>query len=274
LYVFGGLSAEGGWLNDLHAYDLKTNSWTFDINPTSESAPAPRDKHSCCAVGKKIYVFGGFGPHLPEDDEEEEEDAAEEEQNEGATFGWYNDMSVFDTETNTWSSIEATGSVPLPRAAFGGMSLVGTNIYVFGGRDNAQRTNSLFVFDTLSNSWIVPITAGVKPAPRSFHTATVIGSKIVIFGGLSRDNKHFNDLHVFDTATSCWMQPQVDGTVGERGFHSATLVDSELYIFGGSYDFNPELQECKNILNDLLVVDTASIQHGKSQATMGQSVVQ
>ena len=49
--------------------------------------PSPRDKLTCVAKGTKIFFFGGFGPL---------EDAETEDQ-EGAAFGWFNDLFSFDT---------------------------------------------------------------------------------------------------------------------------------------------------------------------------------
>jgi len=85
--------------------------------------PSRRDKQCCCAVGSKIYFFGGFGPQEPEPEEQSEktaqsgeakkqgtsgneETAEQEEEEEGpcATFGWFNDLFVLDTGKNTFAS--------------------------------------------------------------------------------------------------------------------------------------------------------------------------
>jgi len=271
LYIFGGLSSEEGWLSDVHIFDAKTGSWSMNVK-TSGTAPAPRDKHSCCVNGNKIYVFGGFGPQNVEEDDDEEDEPAEAEQvkaeedmeeDEPATFGWFNDIHVLDTDSNTWSKVEVSGTIPSPRAAFGGLCVFGNSFYIFGGRDSSQRTNDLYAFDTTTNTWSQPISSGTRPAARSFHSATVVGNYMVIFGGLARDNKHFNDIHLFDTTKSMWLQPkEVKGSVRERGFHSATLINDKLYIFGGSVDFDSTVQECKTILNDMIICDMAPVLAG------------
>ena len=44
------------------------------------------------------------------------------------------------------------------------------------------------------------MVAGRQPEPRSFHTATAIADKrVVVFGGRSPSNEHYNDFHIFDT---------------------------------------------------------------------------
>ena len=46
--------------------------------------------------------------------------------------------------------------------------------------------------------WIPTPTTGRQPEPRSFHTCTAVGNRVVVFGGRSPENAHFNDLHIFD----------------------------------------------------------------------------
>jgi hypothetical protein len=40
---------------------------------------------------------------------------------------------------------------------------------------------------------------GERPARRSFHTATAVGKRVVVLGGRSTEDKHFQDFHIFDT---------------------------------------------------------------------------
>lgn len=39
---------------------------------------------------------------------------------------------------------------------------------------------------------------GQPPAPRSFHSVTAAGSRVVVIGGRAENNDHLADLHVFD----------------------------------------------------------------------------
>lgn len=47
--------------------------------------------------------------------------------------------------------------------------------------------------------WISTPTTGRQPEPRSFHTCTAVGNRVVVFGGRSVENAHFDDLNIFDT---------------------------------------------------------------------------
>ncbi len=48
--------------------------------------------------------------------------------------------------------------------------------------------------------WYRPTVKGDAPASRSFHSATLVGSKLYVFGG-SNDSQYFNDLFIFDART-------------------------------------------------------------------------
>ena len=50
--------------------------------------------------------------------------------------------------------------------------------------------------------WISTPTTGRQPEPCSFHTCTAVGNRVVVFGGRSLENAHFDDLHIFDTGDS------------------------------------------------------------------------
>ncbi|KAL0270801.1 UNVERIFIED_CONTAM: hypothetical protein PYX00_008093 [Menopon gallinae] len=58
LYVFGG-AADGTLPNDLHCYDLDTQTWSV-ITPSGDSQiPSGRLFHAAAVVGDAMYVFGG-----------------------------------------------------------------------------------------------------------------------------------------------------------------------------------------------------------------------
>lgn len=47
--------------------------------------------------------------------------------------------------------------------------------------------------------WILTPSTGRQPEPRSFHTCTAIGNRVIVIGGRSPENIHFDGLHIFDT---------------------------------------------------------------------------
>jgi hypothetical protein len=78
------------------------------------------------------------------------------------------------------------------------------------------------------------------PSPRIAHCQTAVDSKLYVFGGrasVSMNEEPFNDLHYFDTLTSCWSGPILPaaGTVAPspRSFHKMVSIGPIIYIFGG-----------------------------------------
>ncbi|XP_054279790.1 leucine-zipper-like transcriptional regulator 1 [Macrosteles quadrilineatus] len=58
LYVFGG-AADSTLPNDLHCYDLDTQTWSIVPLAQDSKVPSGRLFHACAVVGDAMYVFGG-----------------------------------------------------------------------------------------------------------------------------------------------------------------------------------------------------------------------
>ncbi|XP_075219325.1 leucine zipper like transcription regulator 1 isoform X2 [Lycorma delicatula] len=58
LYVFGG-AADSTLPNNLHCYDLDTQTWSVVIIATDSNVPSGRLFHAAAVIGDAMYVFGG-----------------------------------------------------------------------------------------------------------------------------------------------------------------------------------------------------------------------
>lgn len=80
------------------------------------------------------------------------------------------------------------------------------SMYVFGGTDGLKSLNDLWKLDLTSLNWRKIEQLGDKPSPRERHTATFVGSRMVIYGGCAVENTHcFSDYFVFDSDLSKWV---------------------------------------------------------------------
>jgi N-acetylneuraminic acid mutarotase len=86
-----------------NALNIATMTFSKALNHV---IPQPLSRHQSCAVGNKIYVFGGF---------------------DGVSR--FNEMSVFNVAMNWWYKVETRGDVPAPRSNHA-CAVVGTNMYV------------------------------------------------------------------------------------------------------------------------------------------------
>ncbi|XP_050400202.1 kelch domain-containing protein 1 [Patella vulgata] len=265
LYLFGGLSQNFGWFDDLFVFDTVSNSWS--VVTGDGERPCARDKLQATVVDKSIYYFGGFGPKSADEDILEEDN----EEEDGAEFGWFDDLFVFNTESKKWSEpMQMNLGVPTARAAHG-MCTVGRNIVIFGGRDMESRRNDLRMFNIDSRKWNTELKVnGREPEPRSFHTTTSVGNRVVVMGGRGIENQHFADVHIFDTDSTEWLQPNIDGDLPcGRGQHSVVLAGDRVVLFGGSGSFNPEIMQCTEHFTDTYILDRNDILKGSSISSNG-----
>ena len=78
--------------------------------------------------------------------------------------------------------------------------------------------DDLYCFDPQRRSWR-RVPSGLAPLPRKGHSATVVGTEVVVFGGApSGGAAPLAELYVLDAAAvptgrSMWAQPKVSGAV-------------------------------------------------------------
>ncbi|XP_048583338.1 rho GTPase-activating protein gacHH isoform X2 [Nematostella vectensis] len=253
LFMFGGLSRDSGWLNDLYAFN--TDSMQWKAIEAKGTYPSPRDKLGSVAMGTKMLIFGGFGPK--EDDEMAGPGEAE--------FTWFNDIFAFDTENLTWKKFMVTtvGS-PTPRAAHC-MCAVGFKVVIFGGKDSIARRHDTHILNTENMKWETVKTSGRQPSPRSFHSCAAVGNRMVVFGGRGLANQHFNDLHIFDVDKQEWLQPSVSGALpAPRGVHTMSALCGNLVVFGGSSEFDESTMQCQQYHNDTFLLSADKLLSGAS----------
>jgi len=204
---------------DLYIYDLETSTWTKPVNADGR----PRQWHTATFLPDKnlLVVFGG------------------ETVVEGGKPETLNDIMVLDTDICLWYPPSIAGKTPEPRAGHSA-SLVGKHLVIFGGSTGRKWMNSVACMDTERWTWENKVTiAGQPPSARSYHTATAVGNKVVVFGG-SSFTKTFDDVIVLNMAEENyweWFHPEIVGAVKphKRTGHCAVLLgdNKTILIYGG-----------------------------------------
>uniref|UniRef100_A0A7S4SQD7 Uncharacterized protein n=1 Tax=Alexandrium monilatum TaxID=311494 RepID=A0A7S4SQD7_9DINO len=146
-----------------------------------------------------------------------------------------------------WARPQVEGTGPCARGGHTA-TLVGptdpqkasARIFLFGGHfDNGtgegfSYLNDTHVLDIDENAWYQPRCRGTAPEPRYGHSAALVGTRIVCFGGRGAGG-HFRDLHALDAGSMTWYQgPSSGGAPSARHGHTATLHGTRLYVFGGA----------------------------------------
>jgi N-acetylneuraminic acid mutarotase len=270
LYLFGGMNGDtGGWLGDLWVFDLATKVWA-ELTSVVGALPSARDKLTSTVIGNQIVFFGGFGPTALEANAEEDEDepavagvavdadadVADADQGAYASWTWFNDVFVLNTDTLECKLVVPVGFGPSPRAAHA-MCTVGANAAIFGGRDTVGRTNDLYFLipNSTSWSWSKPSATGDAPAPVSFHSITALDGNVVVVGGRNAANDHVSAVHAFDVPTGQWSHPDFDvgSEVHKRGNYAVCSLGADgkqVVAFGGSSMYDPETQCCQTFYSD------------------------
>jgi N-acetylneuraminic acid mutarotase len=238
VYVFGGCDSRACF-NELYVLDADAFYWSRPH--VVGDIPVPLRAMTCTAVGKKLVVFGG-----------------------GDGPAYYNDVYVLDTVNFRWSRPRIVGDkVPSKRRAHTAC-LYKNGIYVFGGGDGVRALNDIWrldVSDTNKMSWKMisaPLAAEdmgtvkehQRPKARGYHTANMVGSKLIIFGG-SDGGECFNDVWVYDVDSHMWKAVSIPITY-RRLSHTATIVGSYLFVIGG-HDGN-------EYSNDVLLLNLVTMQ--------------
>jgi hypothetical protein len=181
ILVHGGFGERGEMLDQ--PAELSMSSLRWRRIRTEGNGPGLRAYHTAVAVKLKsdsidagIYFFGGM------------------DETRAATNSLH--MLKAGPHSYVWSLVQTAGSPPAPRfqhsmSFFPDLSL----IVVYGGRrdehsDSGYRCfGELHILRLATMTWSTAIFYGRLPENRCGHAATVLGSRLVVFGGLH--NSHY-----------------------------------------------------------------------------------
>ncbi|KAJ2687812.1 hypothetical protein GGH99_003178 [Coemansia sp. RSA 1285] len=209
IYVFGGWNNTECY-NDVYVLDTETMFWSRMA--TSGDAVPPCRAHTATAVGHRLFVFGG-----------------------GDGTQYFSDLYVLDTRSYVWTRARVVGAGPSARRThtcfhYGGF------VYLFGGGDGHRALNDLWRVRTEPDAtgaftWEEVDTRGGRPFPRGYHSSTLVGNQVVVFGG-SDGHECFGDTSLLNLDTMEWTHIAIDPPL-TRLAHSATLVGMYLFVVCG-----------------------------------------
>jgi N-acetylneuraminic acid mutarotase len=206
IYCFGGSNLMGndGYLPTATSfvYDTKTDLWT-----KIASMPTARMDLTANIVNGQIYLIGGaiYGQG-------------------GAVT--VNSNEVYDISTNSWT----TGN-PIPVATqYYVSNVINGKIYIIGGYTNEATSNTMQIYDPVSNSW--------ASKPGQWHQ----GSGVALTSGIYAPEKLYqlggNDIFpynyntVYDPLTNSWSDAAPMPTA--RGQLGVAFVNDLIYAIGGT----------------------------------------
>src|SRR5688572_16154875 len=146
-------------------------------------------------INDKLYIIGG-----------------QQSRQRGSNDVFYLDLTKsFDVQDPQW--IETLG-LPLESAWANAVAVEENGILLYGGylwnlNSHALETgeNSLYMFNTSTEEWTIPIVSGVPPIRRrGMKIVSDNSNKIYIFGGvyLNDSSKGFEDMYILSTLDYSW----------------------------------------------------------------------
>jgi hypothetical protein len=172
--------------------------WSAHIPPHGQwPSPFPRRFHALSTIATaagELYLFGGNTHDRTR-----------------------NDLYMISTRDFSTTLLQTSGDVPSPR--YGHLAvLIGTTFLVWGGRtDSSDDDDSFYLLDLgtsdlfnvktlqlirvfcvpVSREWTRIVVDGPGPGGRYYHTMTLVGSKLFVFGGRTAW-RGFDDIWALD----------------------------------------------------------------------------
>ena len=250
IVVFGGFSGDKTTphLNDVWILDINSEKWSQVVCPGGVTQPKPRGAHSASLIGRKIYIFGGYGGY-------------------GYTRQDFNDLFTLDIDKWIWSKVE---TICAPPVRSGHQSaVVDGKLFVMGGWCASEQFDDVYTLNEESSSWEKLETASGGDswgACRWNFTAVSVyavpSSKVFVFGGNSGDlgsecplGTYLNDVQVLENtgvkkdSVLSWTRPSVVGTLPSPRADTQMIYSAEsgrLVVFGGwSNRWHDDMHTCK-----------------------------
>tara|TARA_R110002050_G_scaffold291355_1_gene445771 strand:+ start:883 stop:1710 length:828 start_codon:yes stop_codon:yes gene_type:complete len=213
---------------------------------------------------------------------------------------FYNDLYYYSLESGKWSKPAVGGMGPDPRC-YHTCTVIGKEMFIFGGMGKVKIFSDVYVFNLENDSWTKVMLPGM-PKPRFGHTATAIGTSILMLGGRTMPSaineaavaeggsgdlidSFVGGIPVLDTANRGWVDNPIQLSIDEDVAHHSAVALSEtkiIFLFGlkltiqkNGRKLNPRL-ECVNNYRILYHLDSVNLQYNvqstkkKSKMHMGR----
>ncbi|KAK7163865.1 hypothetical protein R3I94_002546 [Phoxinus phoxinus] len=176
--------------------------------------------------------------------------------------GSFSESYMMNLETHEWELPEWSGL----QARYEHCSFVPEteprSVWVFAGAQKSGNRNCVQVLRASEGVWETVSAKGDPPSVRTYHTnSACVGDRLYVFSGgdAGADPVADTHVHVFDSVTATWTQPESDGTPPTpRHGHAITAVGSGVYIHGG--------MSGETLHDDMFLLDTETMKWEKVKA--------
>jgi dynein heavy chain len=125
------------------------------------------------------------------------------------------------------------------------------HILIFGGlADKNKRFDDVWIFEVSTGTWRNVKHVGTPPCPRAHHTATMVGTKMYVWGGYGGHKQRrafYNDLYVLETAPYVMPEETDDGTAPSSEYEEGDLVWTKINAGGPMPEPRRSLLPCSSV---------------------------
>jgi hypothetical protein len=202
----------GPGTNSVISVDLSLDPLRFEIVSKQWEAPSARLYHACFTSNEHLYVFGGSTSTNMD------------------LVDYFNDMWEFNIETETWTSLDVTGSIPSPRSNFAYTILGDELFFIFGGKGYEGYLDDLYYFHIPTKYWYSFGKNGNWPSARSHSCMSNAIIGLIIVGG-RYEKTGFSDIwfFYFDQASFTLMHNNIYWN-SENNEIFNTLIDTTCWM--------------------------------------------
>jgi len=239
-FVFGGSGPNGSKYNDVWCLNLETSIWSKV--QVAGKPPCARYWHSSAVHGNKLMVSCG---------------------NDGARDLGDVHMLVVDGEDLYWDRAACPPKENLPsERAMSACACVDGAMFLHGGmkqEDGAlgafHYLNEMHIYDSENKEFIRPRISGLWPRARGYHQMTLVGDKLVMFGGWDGEKSKIdlNLINFLETRDMSWESAAASGESPAECLYGygCVAVGASIVVFGG--------WDGRNASNKTFILDCASL---------------
>ena len=209
ILVVGGIRNDGNVSERVDIYNTSTDSWTDKI------LSSRRWEQALAAAGTKIGITGGEDPYTEENTDR---------------------VDIYDVSSDIWTVSHLSSA----RRGIAGVGY-GNFLYFAGGSPIVKTVD---IYSTLTGAWSI-IT---MPHARIYAAAAATDNKIVIAGGIGKNEMVTSTADIYDVSTGTWST----GHLSQAREKLAAAALGNLIIFSGGED------NSGNFLNTIDIYNTTT----------------
>ncbi|XP_071732945.1 acyl-CoA-binding domain-containing protein 6-like [Rutidosis leptorrhynchoides] len=217
--------------------------------PVVGPQPSARYKHGAVVIDEKLYIFGGSrnGRYL-----------SDVQELDLRHLSWSTFKLKTQSESDSIKDVKLLEA--LPPTSGHSMLKWGNKLLILGGhsKDSSDTVTVHYIDLEACVSGIMEATGNI-PVARGGQSVTLVGSKLIMFGGEDKNRRLLNDVNVLDLETMIWNVAETKQTPPAPRFdHTAAVhVDRYLQIFGGCSH--------STFFSDLHVLDLGTLEWSQPQ---------